>query len=89
MHFQGKRPALAARLHVERRFYHNRYHNGHSLEVPREEIVEAHGGLAVHGGGDVDVGVGGLRGRERDRVHCLNNSIHGKKRVWEQRGKEI
>jgi hypothetical protein len=57
---QDKRLALAARLHVERRFYHNRYHNGHSLKVPREEIVEAHDGLAVHGGGDVGVGVGGL-----------------------------
>ena len=50
---------------VERCFYHNRYHNGLSLEVPREEVVEAHGGLVVYGGGDVGVGVGGLRGRER------------------------
>ena len=59
-YLQGERLALSAQLHVERRFYHNRYHNGHSLEVPREEIVEAHGGLAVHSGGDVGVGVGGL-----------------------------
>ena len=59
-HFQAKCPALAARLRIERRFYHNHYHNGRSLEVLREEIVEAHGGLAMHGGGDVSVGVGGL-----------------------------
>jgi hypothetical protein len=37
---------------MERRFYHNRYHNGRSLEVLREEIAQAHGGLAVHGGGE-------------------------------------
>ena len=36
------------------------YHNVHALEVLREEIVEAHGRLAVHGGGDLGVGVGGL-----------------------------
>jgi hypothetical protein len=59
-YLQVKRLALAMRIHVERRFYHNRYHNGHSFKVPREEIIEAHGGLAVHGGGDVGVGVGGL-----------------------------
>src|SRR5215213_4877897 len=41
-------------------YYHNQYHNGRSLEMRGEEIVEAHGGLAVHGGGDVGVGVGGL-----------------------------
>ena len=58
-YFQGKPSTLPQLLRVERCFYHNRYHNGHSLEVPREEIVEAHGGLAVHGGGDVRVGVGG------------------------------
>jgi hypothetical protein len=45
--------------------YHDRYHNGHSFLVPREEIVEAYGGLAMPGGGDVSVGVGGLQGRER------------------------
>ena len=45
--------------------YHDRYHNGHSLLVVREKIVEAHGGLAVPGGGDVGVGVVGMRGRER------------------------
>ena len=28
--------------------------------MPREEVVEAHGGLAVHGGGDVGVGIGCL-----------------------------
>ena len=44
---------------------HNRYHNGHSPLVSREEIVEAHCGLAVPGGGDVGEGVGGLRDRER------------------------
>src|SRR5215207_5343151 len=59
-HFQVKLSALSARLHVRRLFYHNCYHNGRSLEVLREEIVEAHGGLAMHGGGDVSVGVGGL-----------------------------
>src|SRR5215203_5779546 len=55
-HFQVKLSALSARLQVRRLFYHN----GHSLEVLREEIVEAHGGFAMHGGGDVSVGIGGL-----------------------------
>ena len=57
---QVKLSAIFAGLRIECRFYHNHYHNGHSLKVPREEVVEAHGGLAVHGGGDVGVGVGGL-----------------------------
>ena len=26
------------------------HHNGHSLEALREEVVEVHGGLAMHGG---------------------------------------
>ena len=30
------------------------------FEVLREEVVEAHSGLTVHGGGDVGVSVGGL-----------------------------
>jgi hypothetical protein len=59
-HFQEKRLVISARFHVERRFYHNHYHNGHSLEVLREEVVEAHSGLTVHSGGDVGVGIGGL-----------------------------
>jgi hypothetical protein len=46
-----KRLALSARFHVERRFYHN----GHSLEVLREKVVEAHSGLTVHSGGNVKV----------------------------------
>ena len=54
---QEKLSAILERLLIERRWYHNHYHNGHSLKVFREEIVEAHGGLAVHGGGDVGVGV--------------------------------
>ena len=57
---QGKRRALSVRLRIERSFYHSNYHNQHSLEVLREEIVEAHSGLAVHGGGDVGVGIGSL-----------------------------
>ena len=75
-HFQVKLSALSARLHVRRLFYHNCYHNGRSLEVLREEIVEAHGGLAMHGGGDVSVGVGGLLHRSvlqhlRDQLQLL------------------
>jgi hypothetical protein len=57
---QGKRSTLFAWLRLERFQYHNHYHNERSLEVLREEVVEAHSGLAVHGGGDVGVGVGGL-----------------------------
>src|SRR5215210_696446 len=41
---QGKLSALSTRLYVERGIYHN----GRSFEVLREEVVEAHGGLAVH-----------------------------------------
>src|SRR5829696_3794760 len=58
--FQEKLLAIFERLCIECRFYHNHYHNGHSLKVPREEVVEAHGGLVVHGGGDVGVGIGCL-----------------------------
>ena len=46
---QGKLSALSTRLYVERGIYHN----GRSFEVLREEVVEAHGGLAVHGGGSI------------------------------------
>lgn len=53
---QGKRFALCAVAHIERGIHHN----GRSLEVLREEVVQTHGRLAVHGGGDVSVGVGGL-----------------------------
>jgi hypothetical protein len=59
-YLQDKCSPLRARLYIEYCFYHSRYHNGHSLEMPREEIVESHGGFAVHGGGDVSVGAGGL-----------------------------
>src|SRR5215212_7345602 len=59
-YLQVKPSAIFERRRIECRFYHNHYHNGHSLKVPREEVVEAHGGLAVHGGGDVGVGVGCL-----------------------------
>ena len=38
---QVKLSALSGRQRIERRFYHNYYHNGHSLEVLREEVVEA------------------------------------------------
>jgi hypothetical protein len=62
-HFQGKRSALSGRPHVEPHLHHNRYHNEtlwqRLSQVPREEIVEAHGGLTVHGGGDVGVGATG------------------------------
>ena len=51
-----------------------------SPQVPREEIVEANGGPAVHGWGDVGVGVGDLRGRE-DRATRLNNHMPGNKKV--------
>src|SRR5215212_9155850 len=52
------------------------HHNGHSLEALREEVVEVHGGLAMHGGGDVGVGVGGLLHRSvsqhlRDQLQLL------------------
>jgi hypothetical protein len=50
--FQEKRLAHFARPRIERRIHHN----GHSLEVLREEIAQAHRGVAVHGGGDVSVG---------------------------------
>jgi hypothetical protein len=59
-YLQDKCSPLQAWPRIEFCFYHSRYHNGHSLEVPQEEVVESHGGLAVHGGGDVGVGVGGL-----------------------------
>ena len=59
-HLQEKHPAIFERLRIECRFYHNHYHNGHSLKVPREEVVEAHSSLTVHSVGDVGVGVGGL-----------------------------
>ena len=52
------------------------HHNGHSLEALREEVVEVHSGLAMHGGGDVGVGVGGLLHRSvsqhlRDQLQLL------------------
>ena len=59
-HFQGKRSTLFAWPRLERYVHHNYHHNGHSIEVLGEEVIEAHGGLAVHSGGDVGVGVGGL-----------------------------
>ena len=62
-YLQVKLLALSGWQSIERRFYHNHYHNGHSLKVLGEEVVEAHSGLTVHGGGDVDVGVGGLLDR--------------------------
>jgi DNA-binding transcriptional LysR family regulator len=77
-----RRPlALVGRPSIECRFYHNHYHNGHSLEVPREEVVEAHGGLAVHGGADVGVGVGCLPHRGvpehlRDQLQLLSILEH-------------
>ena len=55
-----KLSALSMVLLIERRFYHNHYHNGHSLEVLREEVVEAQSGFTMHGGGAVGVGVGSL-----------------------------
>ena len=59
-HFQEKPLPLFVAALMKRGIHHNCHHNGHSLEVLQEEVVEAHGGLAVHGGGDVGVGVGGL-----------------------------
>ncbi len=59
-HFQGKLSALFVRLRMERDIHHNCHHNGRSFEVVREEIIEAHDGLAVHGGGDVGIRVGSL-----------------------------
>ena len=59
-HLQEKPLALFEWLRIECRFYHNHYHNGHSLKVLGEEVVEAQSGLAVHGGGDVGVGIGCL-----------------------------
>ena len=52
------------------------HHNGYSLEALREEVVEVHSGLAMHGGGDVGVGVGGLLHRSvsqhlRDQLQLL------------------
>ncbi len=57
---QVKLSALFVRLRIERDIHHNCHHNGLSFEVLREEIIEAHGRRAVHGEGDVGVGVGGL-----------------------------
>ena len=48
--------ALFATL-TERGIHHKCHHNGHSLEALREVVVEAHGRLMMHGGGDVGVGV--------------------------------
>ena len=50
---QGKFSALSTRLYVERGIHHNGHHDGRSFEVLREAVVEAHGGLAVHGGGSI------------------------------------
>jgi hypothetical protein len=50
---QGKLSALSTRLYVERGIHRNGHHDGRSFEVLREEVVEAHGGLAVHGGGSI------------------------------------
>jgi hypothetical protein len=61
--FAGKTLGYLERLPIECHWYHNHYHNGHSLKVPREEVVKAHSGLAVHGGGDVGVGIGCLSHR--------------------------
>jgi hypothetical protein len=36
---QVKLSAIFAGLRIECRFYHNHYHNGHSLEVLREKVV--------------------------------------------------
>ena len=75
-HFQEKLFALFARLHVDRCFDHSFYHNGRSFEMLREEVAQPHSGLAVHGGGDVGVGVGGLLHRGvsqhlRDQLQLL------------------
>src|SRR5215207_7279046 len=59
-HFQEKPLDLFAAMLVKCGIHHNCHHNGHSLKALREEVVEAHGCLAMHGGGDVGVGVGGL-----------------------------
>jgi hypothetical protein len=50
---QGKLSALSTRLYVECGIHHNGHHDGRSFEVLREEVVEAHGGPAVHGGGSI------------------------------------
>ena len=53
--------ALFAAL-TEGGIHHKCHHNGHSLEALREVVVEAHGRLTMHGGGDVGVGVARPRG---------------------------
>ena len=50
-YLQEKRLSLSTRLRIECSIHHN----GRLLEVLREEVVEAHSGLTVHGGGDVSV----------------------------------
>jgi hypothetical protein len=52
-YFQGKPLALFAAAVTERGIHHTE----HSLEALREVVVEAHGRLTMHGGGDVGVGV--------------------------------
>ncbi len=47
--------ALFTAALTERGIHHKCYHNGHSLEALREVVVEAHGRLTMHGGGDVGV----------------------------------
>jgi hypothetical protein len=54
-HFQEKHSAISTWLLIERCLYHSYDHNGPSFEVVREEVAQAHGRLAVHGGGDVGV----------------------------------
>ena len=75
-HFQEKPLDLFAAMLVKCGIHHNCHHNGHSLKALREEVVEAHGCLAMHGGGDVGVGVGGLLHRSvpqhlRDQLQLL------------------
>jgi chorismate mutase len=55
-HLQEKLITLFAAALIKRGIHHN----GHSIEVLREEVIEAEVGLTMYGGGDVSVGVGSL-----------------------------
>ena len=75
-HFQEKPLALFAAALIKPSVHHKCHHNGHSLEALREVVVEAHGRLAMHGGGDVGVSVGCLPHRGvpehlRDQLQLL------------------
>ena len=61
-YFQGEPLALFAAAVTERGIHHECHQNEHSLEALREVVVEAHGRLTMHGGGDVGVGVARPRG---------------------------